>query len=206
MKRFLLLLAGASWLASCNTLKDAVNPDNAPLEDSAKAWLHEQNGQLLAFHNAAGATQLVRVVRRQETATGHVVWFSPVTRQAEVATLAYSLFPAKRDSFAVVAYMDRLEFRHRANAAGDLSPGPNIAASYLLTHDDAKRERSTPDSTDLRPLLVLGGRTYSRLMVVDKLASYKYQRDSSAFEDIYYTRSQGLVGFKDLGGEVWLRQ
>jgi hypothetical protein len=37
MKRFLLLLAGASWLASCNTLKDAVNPDNAPLQESAKA-------------------------------------------------------------------------------------------------------------------------------------------------------------------------
>ena len=206
MNRFLLLLAGASWLVSCNTLKDAVNPDNAPLADSAKAWLHEQHGQLLTFRNAAGATQLVRVGRRLETATGHVVWFSPATREAEVATLAYSLFPVKRDSFGVVACLDRMEFRYQVNAAGDLSPGTNNMASDLLTHDDPKRERSLRDSTDLRSALVLGGRTYTRLMVVDRLASYKYLRDPGAFEEVYYTRGEGLVGFTDLGGELWLRQ
>ena len=51
----------------------------------------------------------------------------------------------------------------------------------------------------------LGGHTYANVVKVTQVASGKGLAASAALEELYYSRTDGLVGFKTLDGELWTR-
>ena len=204
MKHALLLFCALGLLTSCSAVGDIVNPADILLDAAVKDWLHEQNGQVLTFRNAAGTTQTVYVRRRDETTTGAAAKAPSAQIKLESTTLVYSRLPANPDSVSVVASSkNQLKFYYTGLPKGTIADGRYLLVTLLAGNDH------TQDATDPAPALLtnypLGSHTYASVVLVTRLAYWKGLTAPTTLDDLYYSRTDGLVGFKTLDGQLWTR-
>ena len=204
MKHSFLVIISLGLLTSCSAVGDIVNPADILLETSVKDWLHEQNGQVLTFRNAAGTAQTVYVRRRDEITSGAATKVSPVQIKTESITLVYSRLPVKLDSVSVVASAkNRLQFFDAGLPTGTVSDGITLRATIYTNNDHT--QDSTDPATALLSNYPLGGHTYASVMRIAPVASWKGLAAPAALEELYYSRTDGLVGYKTLDGQLWTR-
>ena len=127
MKHSFRSLLALALLTSCSAVGDIVNPADILLDAAVKDWLHEQNGQVLTFRNAAGTTQTLYVRRRDETTTGAAAKAPSAQIKLESTTLVYSRLPANRTGLPV---------RRRRHLPASVSP--------CRSHISSRTHRSHP--------------------------------------------------------------
>ena len=159
---------------------------------------------MLTFRNAVGATQTLLVRRRTESRTGAAVKGSPARVKVESITLTYSRLPAQLDSVSVAAdYKNRLQFYDRGLPA-DTTGGSYLLLGTLYTYSDHTQDSASPVWV-LVNNFPLGSRTYASVVRLTQVASGHGLAAPAAFEELYYSRTDGLVGFKTLDGQLWTR-
>ena len=115
-----------------------------------------------------------------------------------------SRLPIRLDSVSVVAnYQNRLLFYETGLLAGTTSGSYHLLAT-LYTYCDHTQDSAGP-AWVLLSNYPLGGRTYVSIVRLTQVASGQGLAAPAAFEELYYLRTDGLVGFKILGGQLWTR-
>ena len=204
MKHSFLFIIALGWLTGCSAVGDIVNPDDWPLEQSAKDWLHEQNGQVLTFRNTAGAVQTLRVRRRDENPSGPASKLPSANMKIEFTTLVYLRLPDQLDSVSVVAgSKNQLGFYYEGLPKGTTHDGRYLVVT-LYTGNDHTQDLTNPVAAMLTNY-TLGNHIYANVVVVKQVANWKGLAVPTALDDLYYSRTDGLVGFKTLDGQLWTR-
>lgn len=159
---------------------------------------------MLTFRSAAGTTQTVLVRRRNESTTGAAVKGSPARVKVESITLTYSRLPVRLDPVSVVAnYKTRLQFYETGLLAGTTSGSYYLLATVFTGNDHA--QDSAGPAWVLLSNYPLGGRTYASVVRLTQVASGQGLATPAALEELYYSRTDSLVGYKTLDGQLWTR-
>ena len=200
LSNLVLLLAASLFTAACGI----ADPDLAPVEDSAKAWLHEQDGQRLAFRNATGQTQTLqvsRVARVEKNTAGYYITATPT----EHIYLTYRRPTPPDSGFTIKVTRNVLEFQSTVK--------PNYRAPGLggvFTAADESQEKPATQTSQLLRNHVLGARTYASLVEVAASSDYYGSPTPAPYlgylSQLYYSKNDGLAAFRTLDGQLWLRQ
>lgn len=191
----LLLLAA---LTACHT----IDPDLIPLRESAKAWVHEQDGQQLVFQNTSnGALQTVQVNRRDTVEKLSQKLGARIPN--EYLYLTYQR-PAVADSgFSVVVYERELVFTRSMEPRYNSGGNADRALLATLVTADVESEEGVAGP---KGRLVRNQSPYTSLVRLEALAEMVPYNQPSDLEEAYYSKHHGLVGFKTRDGLVWQRQ
>lgn len=212
IKSILLLCLASGLLTGCylaEPVRDILAPPDVPLTDPAKDWMHEQDGQQLSFRNAASQTQSVRVRRLSGDAkTGVLSGKIPIPHvpvKTEFIELDY-YFLAQKDSVSlVVSNSNVLKFFNTVLPDFAVATSNQQLATFQTASDPATERVSSPNALELN--YTLGTHTYISVLRVPNVATSKITNPKPTdAEEIFYSRADGLVGYKTLDGQLWLRQ
>lgn len=214
-KAILLLCLASGLLASCHLLGDPIKaivaPPDVPLDNAAKDWMHEQNGQQLQFQNAGGQTQSVRVRRLEgDSKSGVLSGKVPIPHvpvKTEFIELDYyfSLSPQKDSLSLVVADKNLLYVFNTVLPNYEAYNARQLLASFYTCFPTGCERVASPST--LETTYTLGTHTYESLLRVPHVATSKSPTpNATEVEEIFYSRADGLVGYKTVGGQLWLRQ
>ncbi len=213
MKHILLLCLAGSLLASCHLFGDPVRdilaPPDVPLNNSAKAWIHEQNGQILPFKNAGGQVQSVRVRRLDGDAKSGVftgkIPIPHVPVKTEFIELDYRFLPQEDSVSLAVANRNTLYFFNTVLPSHDTYRPDQLLVTFLTADDPA--DEAANSLNVLKINYPLGPRTYGSVLHVNGVATSKSKNPKPTdLEEIFYSRADGLVGYRTADGQLWLRQ
>lgn len=201
MKFSLLTTVGALLLVGC----EKQEPSYYPIDEETRTWLPEQDGQVLTFTAATGATQTVRVTRRQEMDEYQGKSFS-VRSVMEVNFLVYKRALAPDSGFSLVVRYNKIAVLN--------TPAPSLyAISYgpLLGEINTKANPYQVDNNGQRFKLAfnqtLAGRTYPVLAAIDYVGvDSAATTGTNRLQRLYLAKDHGLVAFRTANGRLWLRQ
>ena len=200
MKLSLLATLGALLLVGC----EKQEPEYIPIDEETRTWLPEQDGQVLTFA-AAGATQTVRVTRRQEMDKYQGPSFS-VRSVTEVNFLVYKRALAPDSGFSLVVRYNKIAVLNTpAPSLYAISYGPllgeiNTKANPYQVDNDGQRFKLAFNQT-------LAGRTYPVLAAVDYVGvDSAATTGTNRLQRLYLAKDHGLVAFRTANGRLWLRQ
>ena len=200
MKRSLLATSGALLLVGC----EKQEPSYYPIDEETRTWLPEQDGQVLTFA-AAGATQTVRVTRRQEMDKYQGPSFS-VRSVMEVNFLVYKRALAPDSGFSLVVRYNKIAVLNTpAPSLYAISYGPllgeiNTKANPYQVDNDGQRFKLAFNQT-------LAGRTYPVLAAIDYVGvDSAATTGTNRLQRLYLAKDHGLVAFRTANGRLWLRQ
>lgn len=212
MKYALLLCLTGSLLAGCHLLGDPVRdilaPPDVPLNNSAKAWVHERNNQVLSFKNAGGQTQSVRVRRLDGDAESGGFSSKIPTSHLPVKTEFIELdyrFMLQKDSVSLaVANGNTLNFFNTVLPSHDAYRPDQLLATFRTADDLADEVANSLYALELN--YSLAPHTYGSVLHVNGATSKNTNPKPIDTQEIFYSRADGLVGYKTVDGQLWLRQ